>query len=90
MKIRAIIKGLGEHVEGDLIDENGEPKLFLLDKSGKRIVLGIYKESIEFLVKDKWRNIVEGIELINAVFGEASLPTGLLEYYKERVREGKT
>ena len=89
MKIRAKINGIGEQVEGDLVDINGEPKIFLLDKNNRMRVFGIYKESIEFLVKGKWRNLIEGVELINGVFGTGEIPKKLLRYYKEKVRECK-
>jgi len=89
MKIRAKINGNCEQVIGDLVDLNGEPKLFLLDKNKRMCVLGIYKESIEFLVKGKWRNLLEGLGLVNGLFGEGQIPSKLLRYYKEKVREYK-
>jgi len=87
MKIRAKINGTGEQIEGHLVDINDEPKIFLLDKNKRMCVFGIYKESIEFLVKGKWRNLLEGLDLINGLFGEGQIPAGLLRYYKEKVRE---
>jgi hypothetical protein len=87
MKIRAKIKGNCEQVIGDLVDMNGEPKLFMLDNNNRMCVFGIYKESIEFLVKGKWRNIIEGVKFIYDNFGTEHIPERLFEYYKEKVRE---
>lgn len=89
MKIRARIKGTGQLVEGALVCINGEPKIFLLDKYNRQYVYGIYMESIEFLLKGEWKNTVEGLDIICEYFGEGTVPSRLLEYYKKRVRERK-
>jgi len=90
MKIRAMIKGTGQLVEGALVPVNGKPCIFLLDKYNRQYVYGIYMESIEFLLKGEWKNTVEGLDIICEYFGEGTVPSRLLEYYKERVRESKT
>ena len=90
MRIRAKLDRTGELVEGSLIPIKGEPKIILLDKYNRQCIYSIYKDSIEFFIKGKWRNIIEGLEIYIEHIGEGTIPAGLLLYYRGKVQESKT